>query len=129
MYQQSLYQVAANSAEVHANNDKAPTNNGDLSTGNSRSVKYKAALVGKIKNAANRNSFIKNAKIVVSSKYLSNFWRSLEMSLMNYKVHLKSNWIEDYILSSDGDPGKFKITDAKLHVPIVTLSTKDNVSL
>ena len=39
------------------------------------------------------------------------------------------NWIEDYILSSDGDSAKLKITDAKLHVPIVTLSTKDNVNL
>ena len=55
--------------------------------------------------------------------------RSLEMPLINCKVHLKSNWIEDWILSSDGDSAKFKITDAKLHIPIVTLSTKDNVHL
>ena len=33
------------------------------------------------------------------------------------------------ILSSAGDSSKFKITDAKLHVSIVTLSTKDNVNL
>ena len=32
-------------------------------------------------------------------------------------------------LSSDGDSAKFKMTDAKLHVPIATLSTKDNVDL
>ena len=32
-------------------------------------------------------------------------------------------------MSSAGDSGKFKITDAKLHVPIVTLSIKDNVNL
>ena len=33
------------------------------------------------------------------------------------------------ILSSDWNSTKFKIMDAKLHVPIVTLSTKDNVNL
>ena len=37
--------------------------------------------------------------------------------------------IEDCILSSDGESAKFRITDPKLHVPIVTLSTKDNVNL
>ena len=51
------------------------------------------------------------------------------MSLINCKIHLDLNWIEDCILSSAGDSAKFKISDAKLHVPIVTLSTKDNVNL
>ena len=51
------------------------------------------------------------------------------MLLRNCKVHLELNCIEDCILSSDGDSAKFKITDAKLHVPIVTLSAKDNVNL
>ena len=69
------------------------------------------------------------AKIIVPLKYLSNFWRSLEMPLINCKIHLELNWIEDCILSSAGNSAKFKITDAKLHVPIVTLSTKDNVNL
>ena len=39
------------------------------------------------------------------------------------------NWIESCILFSDGNAAKFGITDAKLHVPIVTLSTKDSVNL
>ena len=51
------------------------------------------------------------------------------MPLINCKIHPELNWIEDYILSSAGDFAKLKITDAKLHVPIVTLSTKDNVNL
>ena len=51
------------------------------------------------------------------------------MPLINCKIHLELEWIEDCILSSAGDSAKFKITDAKLHVPIVTLSTKDNVNL
>ena len=51
------------------------------------------------------------------------------MPLINCKIHLEFNWIKDCILSSDEDSAKFKITDAKLHVPIVTLSTKDNANL
>ena len=97
---------------------------------NSQSLKYKAILVVKPKNAVNNtNNYVKNTKIVVPLKYLSNFWRLLEMPLINCKIHLELNWIEDCILSSAGNSAKFKITDAKLHVPIVTLSTKDNVNL
>ena len=49
--------------------------------------------------------------------------------MINCKIHLELNWIEDSILSSAGDSAKIKITDAKLHVPIDTLSTKDNINL
>ena len=45
------------------------------------------------------------------------------------KIHLELNWNEDYILSNDASSEEFKIPDAKLHVPIVTLSTKDNLNL
>ena len=51
------------------------------------------------------------------------------MPLTNCKVHLELNWIEGCILSSAGDSAKFEIKDAKLHVTIVTLSTKDSVNL
>ena len=57
---------------------------------------------------------------------MSNFWRSLEIPLINCKVYLELNWIEDCILSNSA---KFEIADAKLHVPIVTLSTKDSANL
>ena len=77
----------------------------------------------------NTNSSAKNTKIVVPLKYLSNFQRSLQMPLINCKIHLELSWIENYILASDGDYTEFKITNAKLYVPIVTLSAKDNVNL
>ena len=51
------------------------------------------------------------------------------MPFINCKINLKLNWIEESILSSAGDSPKFIITDAKLHIPITTLSTKDNVNL
>ena len=45
------------------------------------------------------------------------------MPLINCKVYLELNWIENCILSSAGDTAKFAIADTKLHVAIVTLST------
>ena len=110
--------------------DEVLADNDNLTNDNSQSFEYKAALIAKTVDAvAGTNSSVKDVKIVVPLKYLSNFWRSLEMPLINCKVHLELNWIEDCILSSAGDSAKFEITDAKLHVPIVTLSTKDSVNL
>ena len=101
-----------------------------MSINTSQSFKYKAALLGKTANVVdNTNSSVKEAKIVVPLNNLSNFWRSLEMPLINSKVYLELNWIEDCILSSAGDTAKFAITETKLQVPKVTLSTKDSASL
>ena len=83
--------------------DEVPTNNVDLTIDNSQSFKYKIALVGKTANQNNRNSFAKETKIVLPLKYLYNFCRLLEMLLINYKVHLELNWIEDCILYSAGN--------------------------
>ena len=83
--------------------DEVPTNNVDLTIDNSQSFKYKTALVGKTANKNNRNSFAKETKIVLPLKYLYNFCRLLEMRLINYKVHLELNWIEDCILYSAGN--------------------------
>ena len=95
-----------------------------MTVNSSQSFKYKAALVWKTANAvANTNSSVKDLKVVVPIKYLSKFCRSLEMLLINCKIHLELNWIENCILFNAGDSAKFKITDAKLHVSTVTLST------
>ena len=56
--------------------DEVTDKNADLTTDNSQLFKYKAALLGRTANAVNNtNNFVKEAKIVVSLKYLSNFWR------------------------------------------------------
>ena len=100
-----------------------------MSVDNSQSFEYKAALVEKAKDYANPNSFAKNTKIVAPLIHLSNFWRSLEMPLPNCKAHLELSWTKICILSSAGNFEKFQLTDAKLHVPVVTLSTRDNINL
>ena len=91
--------------------DEVPANNADLTIDNSESFKYKAALVGKTANHNKRKRSVEETKIVVLLKYLSNFWRSSEMALINCKVHLELNWIEDSILSSAGNSAKLEITE------------------
>ena len=72
--------------------DEVPANNADLAIDNSRSLKYKAVPLGKRANAINNtNRSVKDAKTVVPLKYLSNFWRSLEMPLLNCQVSLELN--------------------------------------
>ena len=110
--------------------DDLPANNVNLTIDSSGPFKYKAALAGKTADAVGgTNSSVKNTKIIFPLKYLSNFWISLEMPLINCKVYLELNWIEDFILSSAGDSSKFEVTDAKLHIPIVTLSTNDSLNV
>ena len=71
--------------------DEVSDNNAHSNVKNSQSFKYKAVLVRMTTNAAGGKSFVKDIKTVVRLKYLSNFWRSLEMPLINYKVHLDLN--------------------------------------
>ena len=72
---------------------------------------------------------MKSVKIAVPLKYLCNFWRSLEMPLISCKIHLELNWTKDYVISTIADT-TFKITNTKLYVPIVTLSSNEhNVEL
>ena len=92
------------------------------------SFKYKSNLIGDtVANGANRKK--EGVKIIVPLKYISNFWRSLEMPLINCKVELSLEWYENCILSSAGTAAIFTITDTKLYVPVVTLKTEDNVKL
>ena len=91
---------------------------------NAPSFKYKANLIGNTENNGTKNG----VKIAVALKYFSNFLRSLEMPLINFKVELSLKWIENCMLTT-ATTATFKITDAKLYVPIVTLSSEDNVKL
>ena len=98
--------------------------NVDLSVDNLSSFKYKSNIIGNLSQAGTRN----NVKIFVPLKYSCNFWRSLEIPLINCKVELSLKWYERCLLTA-ATTATFKITDAKLYVPIVTLSIEDNAKL
>ena len=100
----------------------------NLTNNNSSSFKYKSNLIGNtVADEANIKK--EDVKIVVSLKYLSNFWRTLQIPLINCKVELSLRWNKNCVLSNVAGNSTFKITDAKLYVPVVTLSTEDNAKL
>ena len=68
----------------------------------------------------------KDVEIAVPLKYLSNFWRTPEIPLINCEINLILTWSENCVISAATGKTKFKITDTKLDVPVVTLSTQDN---
>ena len=68
-------------------------------------------------------------KLAVPLNYLSNFWRLLEIPLINCKVKLSFKWDKNCVLSDLAGNSTFTITDAKLYVPIVLLSIEDNSKL
>ena len=55
--------------------------------------------------------------------------RTLEMSLINCEINLILTWSDKCVLSNDTKATTFAITDTKLYVPVVTLSTQDNKKL
>ena len=63
---------------------------------------------------------------MVPLKYLSNFWRTLEMPLINSEVNLILTWSSTCVITNSNGAGTFAITDTKLYVPVVTLSTQEN---
>ena len=125
---------------------------------NSESFKYKSNITGKTSNANQEDDenteqgntkTKKNLEIVVPLKHLSNFWRTLDMPLINCEVSLTLTWSENCVLTdittqtaraAQGDnPAReridaptnatFKITDTKLNFPVVTLSTENDKTL
>ena len=80
---------------------------------NAPSFKYKANLT----TNTEADGAKKGVKIAVPLKYLSNFWRSLEMPLINCKVELSLKWTENCILTTAANANKviFKITDVGIN--------------
>ena len=91
---------------------------------NSESFKFKINITGKTPAAR----ITKNVKIAVPLKYLSNFWRTLEMLLINCEINLVFTWSEIILFPLQLEKKKFAITDTK-DVPLLTLSTQDNAKL
>ena len=71
----------------------------------------------------------KDVEILVPPKYLSNFWRTLEMPLINCELELILTWSKNCVISSATGQTKSAITETKLYVPALTLSTEDNAKL
>ena len=98
------------------------------------SFNFKTKITGQ---TADNNSYCNIAgrvdfEIVVPLKYLSNFWRALEMPLMNCEVELSLTWSAGCIIiytDAASQLPTFIITETNLYGPVFTLSTQDNVKL
>ena len=101
----------------------AVNNNGDIvifnGANDTDSLNFKSKIIGK----TNDDGDIENVEIMVPLKYLSNFWRTLEMPLINCEVELIIN------TNVANQNPTFTITETNLYLPVVTLSTQDNGKL
>ena len=80
-------------------------------------------------NFANVHRIWKNVKTVVPLKYISNFFRNLELPLINTKLYMKLNWRKYSVLCNQNRNSIFQITKSDLYIPIVTLNTEKNNKL
>ena len=112
---------------------------------NSESFDYKANFM---ENGVTHDNLTKNdVKIVVPLKHLINFWRHLDIPLINCEVELILTWFQNCILIdkstreanyganpvvyeiNNPEDATFKITDVKLFVSVVTLSKENDIKL
>ena len=106
----------------------------------SKSFDYKTSTTGKLE----RNNTENEVDIVVPLQHLSNFWRTLDMPLINCEINPIFKWSENCVLTSkatrntnpNANPAvaatdnptnaTFKKTDRKLCVPVVTLCSEND---
>ena len=134
---QDLCLIIIETSEAEIANGNGSIN---ISIGNSKSFDYKTKIVGTL--AA--NVLEKEVTIAIPLKYLGNFWRSLDIPLINCEITLVLSWYKECVLvgrAFRGPPAaaanrvnsltsaKFKITDCKLYVPVVTLSAENDKKL
>ena len=116
----------------------AVNNNGAIvnfdGTNATDSINFKNKITGKTTDNNNNGNIAGrvDVEIMVPLKYLSNFWRTLEMPLINCKVELILDWSANCVTiytNVDIQAPTFTITETNLYVPVVTLSTQDTAKL
>ena len=106
-------------------------NAGDIGEFNGANATDSFNFKTKITGQTNNNGRI-DVEIMVPFKYLSNFWRTLEMPLTNCEVKLILTWSAGCVMiyTDVADQfSTFSITELNLYIPVVALSTQDNAKL
>ena len=107
-------------------------NNGDIVDFNGANATDSLNFKSKKTAQTCNNGRIDNVKIMVPLKYLSNFWRTLEMPLINCEVNLILTWSANCVIISTNVANQvptFEIAETNFYVSVVTLSTQDNAKL
>ena len=113
---ESLWQYHRNEPFLDANTAIANNNNNLFKF--KQKTTYKTAAGG-----------TKDIEKMVPLKYLSNFWRTLDIPLINCEINLRLSWSDKCVLSNDPKATTSTTTDTKLYVSIVTVSTEDSAKL
>ena len=110
----------------------------NVTVNNSSLFKYKSNLLKGLtarnvaananRDIANGHRLFLNAQIAVPLKHISLFFRSLEMPLLNCKLHLELNWTKNSVMSNVETVKTSQITSTELYVPVVTLQSKENIN-
>ena len=126
-------------ASLHQYKRQEPLANNANLTDASSSFKYKSDVLGdstEVRAGTDPSIPVvhrlwKNAQIIVPLKYISSFFRSLELPLINTKLYIQLNNTKNSVISTadTADSTTFKITKTELYVPVVTLKTEDNNQL
>ena len=140
----NYYRHKINNEENKVDNNNNNNNNNNRINNNktirSKSFEYKTKIIGSMPN----NNNILDAE-VVPLKYLSKFWRSLDLRLINCEIELDLRWSNKWVISeisrtfrAVGNPPVqdvaakttgtlFQISNTKLYVSFVTLSINYNI--
>ena len=92
---------------------------------NSELFKSKIKKTGK--SLPNGNS--KTVEVAVPLYYLSNFWGTLEMPLINCEINLALTLSSTCVITNSTGTGTFAVTDTKLCIAVITLSIQDSANL
>ena len=127
----SNYSETTGSLCFYSKDEKTNYNNNIASTDDFKSFKYKAEFLENTE-ADGANVILKTAAITMPLKYLRNFWRSVEMPLVNCKVELKVKWAKYCFLSAAGNGNTNANPNNIISLSKTwnsTLSAKDNQKL
>ena len=100
----------------------AINNNGDVVGFNGANATDSFNFKAKITRDTNDDGEINNVEIMVTLTYLSNFWGTLGMPLINCEVNLILSWFADCVIAynnASNEGATFGITETKLHIPVV----------
>ena len=117
----------------------------NISIRNSKSFDYKTNIIGNLDIGEDEKE---DVTIAIPLKHLGNFWRSLDIPLINCEITLILSWYKECVIvgralrnAPDPQPNqpiaaiesptsaKFEIADCKLYVPVVTLSAENDYKL
>ena len=126
------YSKTSGSLWQYCKDIRAVNNNGNIVNFNEDNVTDSFNFKTKITGQINDDGEINSVEIMVPLKYVSNFWRTLEMPLINCEIELILDWSANCVIISTNNANQvptFTITETNLYVPVVTLSTQDNSKL